>query len=211
MQQAAGESRERGSRLKALFAGLLGIVVVALIGVRLAIAASGSGELASENPAFFLDVVIVALMLLVATYFGIQAVIYSPWRALSDRVHAAAPSATVVSSAIETDSFGVLHSHGFQKHIGPWPFHAAIVFKKNSVAVWRRLAGQDLKVAEINSGELDVTVIDVPSPVGVFPALQVASAKGHLRLYPMKVSRWKGAKRLSKEELEALVSGLSET
>lgn len=204
------EPRE-GSTMKKVFAGLLGILIVALIGTRLAIAVDGSGRLSSENPAVLLDAVLVVLILLVAGYFGIQVVIYSPWRAITERVQAATPSATVVSSAIETDSFSFLHSHGFQRHVGPRPFHAAIVLKKNTVAVWRRLGGQDLKVAEINSGELAVAVIHVPSPVGVFPALQVTSAKGHLRLYPMKVSRWKGAKRLSKEELDALVSGLSTT
>lgn len=195
--------------MKTVLAWLIGVVVVIVVGARLAIAVLGGGELASEDPTILLDALIMAFVVLVALYFGIQAAVYSPWFRLTERIRADTPMATVLSSAIETDQFSFFHSNGFPHSVGPWPFHAAIALQRNSLVVWRRIGGQDKKVAEVNSGDLVMMVVLVHSPIGVFPALEVANARGSLRLYPMQVSRWSGAKRLSMKELEDLVSAIS--
>lgn len=189
---------------------LLGTVAAILVGSRLTIAVIGGGELASEGPIYLLDVVILAVVVLVVAYFGVQAAIYAPWHGLSKRVRDFSPNATVLSSAIEPDQFEFFRSNGFRQGVGPWPFHAAIALRRNSLEVWRRSSGQDTKVAKVHSQDFAVSVVHVHWPTGVFPALDVATANGSLRLYPMRVSRWWRTQRLTELELEEIVLQLPE-
>lgn len=194
--------------MRPVLAWLVGALVVVLIGARLSFALLGGSDLASEEPTFLLDAALMAVTVLVAIFLGIQAFIYAPWYGLTERIRGVTPSATVLSSAIETDQFRFFHSNGSQQAVGPWPFHAAIALRQDFLEVWRRSGGQDKKLAEVRSSDLAISVVLVSSPIGVFPALEVATTSGSLRLYPMKVSRWWSAKRLTKVELEELVLNL---
>jgi hypothetical protein len=184
------------------------IVAVLLVGLRLAIALVGGGELASADSVYLLDAVLLALVLAVSLIVIVRAATNVPWAVLTSRVLASNSDGVVLSSVIETDQFPFLRQNGDPNRLGFLPFNAAVVLRRNSLAVWRRSHGEAQEVAKLQSEDLSVQVTSVSTPLGVFPALEVAVSSESLRLYPMDVSRWWRVQRLNAAQLEALVEDI---